>query len=156
MTNIVVLDGFTLNPGDLSWQELTAMGHCQIYDRTPADLIVPRAKGAQMVLTNKTVLEREELDQLPDLRYVGVLATGYDVVDIHAARQRGIPVANVPTYGTRSVAQMTFALLLRSQNCLITPHIAWATQAARQRLFDTAVANVRAFLQGRRENVVNP
>jgi glycerate dehydrogenase len=317
MTNIVVLDGFTLNPGDLSWQELTAMGRCQIYDRTPAELVVPRAEGAQIVLTNKTVLGREELEELPDLRYIGVLATGYDVVDIQAARQRGIPVANVPTYGTRSVAQMTFALLLeltqhvghhahtvregrwttnedfcywdyplieldgrtmgliglgrigqaagqlarafgmqvrgydpqvqtvegiewtelelllrtsdvvslhcpltednqhlidarrlammkstalllntsrgplideqaladaledgrlagaaldvlaseppradnpllRARNCLITPHIAWATQAARQRLFDTAVANVRAFLQGRRENVVNP
>ena len=316
MTNIVVLDGYTLNPGDLSWQALTAMGHCQIYDRTPADLIVRRSLGAQIVLTNKTVLMREVLEQLPDLRYIGVLATGYDVVDIHAASQRGIPVTNVPTYGTRSVAQMTFALLLeltqhvghhahtvrqgrwttsedfcywdhplieldgrtmgliglgrigqatgqlarafgmrvlgydpqirtvegiewtdwepllrtsdvvslhcpltedtqhlmdarrlammkstallintsrgplideqaladaledgrlagaaldvlaieppradnrllRAKNCLITPHIAWATQAARQRLLDTAVGNVRAFLQGRGENVVN-
>lgn len=317
MTYIVVLDGYTLNPGDLSWEGLTALGSCQVHDRTPADQIVCRATGAQIVLTNKTVLGREVLDQLPDLRYVGVLATGYDVVDVQAARQRGIPVTNVPSYGTRSVAQMAMALLLeltqhvghhaqtvregrwttnpdfcywdhplieldgrimglvglgrigratgrlarafgmrvlgydpqvrtvegiewteletllrtsdvvslhcpltedtqhlidarrlammkstalllntsrgplideaalaatldqgglagaaldvlaieppradnrllRAKNCLITPHIAWATQAARQRLLDTAVANVRAFLQGRQENVVNP
>ncbi len=317
MTNIVVLDGHTLNPGDLSWDELTAMGSCQIYDRTPVDLVVSRASGAQIVLTNKTVLGRDALEKLPDLRYVGVLATGYDMVDIQAAQARGIPVTNVPSYGTRSVAQMTFALLLeltqhvghhadtvrdgrwttnpdfcywdhplieldgrtmglvglgrigqatghlarafgmrvlgydphvrtvegiewtelepllrssdvvslhcpltestqhlidagrlalmkstafllntsrgplideaalahtldsgrlagaaldvlaiepppadnpllRARNCLITPHIAWATQAARQRLLDAAVANVRAFLHGRHENVVNP
>lgn len=112
MTRIVILDGYTLNPGDLSWDEFLALGDCRIYDRTPADCVAERARGAEIVLTNKTVLSREVLAQLPDLKYIGVLATGYNVVDIEAARERAIPVTNVPTYGTRSVAQMTFALLL--------------------------------------------
>jgi glycerate dehydrogenase len=118
MTKIVVLDGYTLNPGDLSWDGLHALGDCQIFDRTSADLIVPRARQAEIVLTNKTVLSREILAQLPKLKYIGVLATGYNVVDVVAARQRGIPVTHVPTYGTRSVAQMTFALLLE-----LTQHV---------------------------------
>jgi glycerate dehydrogenase len=118
MTRIVVLDGYTLNPGDLSWQGLFALGDCRIYDRTPADCLVERARDAEILLTNKTVLGQEVLERLPLLRYIGVLATGYNVVDVSAARQRGIPVTNVPTYGTRSVAQMTFALLLE-----LTQHV---------------------------------
>lgn len=109
---IVVLDGHTLNPGDLDWRELRVLGDCTIFDRTPPDLVVPRAAGAAVVLTNKTVLGREHIEQLPALRYIGVLATGYNVVDLGAARARGIVVTNVPAYSTCSVAQLTFALLL--------------------------------------------
>lgn len=109
---IVVLDGHTLNPGDLSWRELEALGHCQVHDRTPPPQVVERAAGADLVLTNKTVLTREQIGACPRLRYIGVLATGYNIVDVDAARERQVPVTNVPTYGTRSVAQMTIALLL--------------------------------------------
>lgn len=109
---IVVLDGYTLNPGDLSWQELEALADCTVHDRTPPDEVIGRAKGAEILLTNKTVLSGEVLDHLPDCRYVGVLATGYNVVDIGAATDRGIVVTNVPTYAARSVAQMVFAHVL--------------------------------------------
>lgn len=109
---IVVLDGHTLNPGDLSWSALEALGDCTIHAHTPAAEIVARAAGAPIVLTNKTPLSAATLAALPDLRYLGVLATGYNVVDVAAARARGIPVANVPLYGTASVAQHVFALLL--------------------------------------------
>ncbi len=112
MKNIVVLDGHTLNPGDLDWEALKALGKCEVFDRTPKDLIHSRAKYAEIVLTNKTPLSRDSLDELPRLKYIGVLATGYNVIDTEAARERGIIVTNVPTYGTRSVAQMTLALLL--------------------------------------------
>jgi len=110
--SIVVLDAHALNPGDLSWAPLMALGACQIYPRTPAELVVSRAADAMIALTNKTRLGETELDALPKLRYVGVLATGYDVIDARAAAARGIVVANVPAYSTDSVAQMTFALLL--------------------------------------------
>lgn len=110
--NIVILDGYTLNPGDLSWQELEKLGHVTIYDRTPPELILERAQGADILLTNKTPLRAEVLAKLPELRYIGVLATGYDVVDVNFAKERNIAVANVPGYGTDSVAQMVFALLL--------------------------------------------
>ena len=109
---IVVLDGHTLNPGDLSWSGLENLGVCTVHDRTPPDLVVERARGAAIVLTNKTIINADTIAQLPDLQYLGVLATGYNVVDIEAARRRGIPVTNVPAYSTRSVAQATFALLL--------------------------------------------
>jgi glycerate dehydrogenase len=109
---IVVLDGYALNPGDLSWQPLGSLGELEVFDRTPAELTVERARGATAVLTNKTALTAGVLDRLPDLRYIGVLATGYNVIDIEAARRRGIVVSNVPTYGTASVAQFVFALLL--------------------------------------------
>jgi len=109
---IVVLDGYTLNPGDLSWDTLKTLGPCEVYDRTEPTRVVERASGAEIVLTNKTVLTRMALVQLPQLRYVGVLATGYNVVDIEAARERGLCVTNVPAYGTPSVAQMVFAHLL--------------------------------------------
>ena len=109
---IVVLDGFTLNPGDLSWDELETLGECEIHDRTPANEVVKRATGAAIVLTNKTPVTGESISALPELKYIGVLATGYNIVDVAAARRRNIPVCNVPAYGTKSVAQHTFALLL--------------------------------------------
>ena len=109
---IVVLDGFTLNPGDLSWDGLQSLGTCAIHDRTPAAEVVDRAADAEIMLTNKALVSREAIERLPKLRYIGVLATGYNIVDVDAARAHGITVTNVPTYGTRSVAQMTFALLL--------------------------------------------
>lgn len=115
---IVVLDGHTLNPGDLSWTALEALGDCTIHAHTPTAEIVARAAGAPIILTNKTPLSAATLAALPDLRYIGVLATGYNVVDVAAARARGIPVANVPLYGTASVAQHVFALLLE-----LTQHV---------------------------------
>src|SRR5687767_10364592 len=104
--NIVVLDGYTLNPGDLDWSSLEQLGSCVIHDRTPRDLIVERAQDAEIVLTNKTFLARETILALPKLRYIGVLATGYNVVDTAAAGERNIPVTNVPGYSTQSVAQL--------------------------------------------------
>ncbi len=109
---LVVLDGHTLNPGDLDWAPLAALGELQVFDRTPPSEVVPRAREAEVVLTNKTVLDASALAALPRLRYLGVLATGYNVVDLEAARARGIPVTNVPGYSTPSVAQLTLALLL--------------------------------------------
>lgn len=110
--NIVVLDGYTLNPGDLSWDELAELGSLTVYERTAPEDVVTRAHDAELVLTNKTPLTRTMLEALPKLRYIGVLATGYNVVDIQAAGARGIIVTNVPTYGTSSVAQLVLALLL--------------------------------------------
>ncbi len=109
---IVVLDGYALNPGDLSWKDLESLGSCKIYDRTPPHLVAIRCKGAQIVFTNKTPISRKAIENLPGLKYIGVMATGYNIVDIESARKQGIPVTNVPTYGTQSVAQMVFALLL--------------------------------------------
>ena len=109
---IVVLDGYCLNPGDLSWRGLQAWGEVTVYDRTPPELLLERAAGADVLLTNKTPLGRAEMAELGALRYVGVLATGYNVVDVEAAREQGVVVTNVPTYGTDSVAQLTMALLL--------------------------------------------
>jgi glycerate dehydrogenase len=108
---IVVLDGFTLNPGDLTWEALSASGTCMIHDRTAREDILPRARDAEALLTNKTPLSRDTIAALPRLRYIGVLATGYDIVDVEAARERGIPVTNVPAYSTMSVAQVVFAHL---------------------------------------------
>ena len=113
---IVILDGFTANPGDLSWAELEALGQVTVYERTLPSETVARAAEADMVLTNKVVVSREVIDQLPHLKYIGVLATGYNVVDIEAAHQRGIIVTNVPAYSTESVAQMVFAHLLTVTN----------------------------------------
>ena len=110
MTKIVVLDGYSANPGDLSWKELDALGDVAVYERTkPAEIIV-RAADADIVLTNKVVLSKEIIAQLPKLRYVGVLATGYNVVDVKSAHERDIVVTNVPAYSTESVAQMVFAI----------------------------------------------
>lgn len=109
---IVVLDGYTVNPGDNPWEDVAALGDLTVYDRTPRDQIVERAKDADIVLTNKTPLSAETLEQLPALKFIGVLATGYNVVDVAAARARDIPVSNVPVYGTDAVAQFVFALVL--------------------------------------------
>jgi len=109
---ITVLDGYCLNPGDLSWDALRRIGELQVFDRTPAEQVVERTRGATAAFTNKTPLSAQTLEQLPDLRYIGVLATGYNVVDVEAAHRHHIVVANIPTYGTASVAQFVFALVL--------------------------------------------
>ena len=113
---IVILDGYTANPGDLSWKELETLGELVVYERTSADKTVARAADADVVLTNKVLITKEVMAQLPRLKYVGVLATGYNVVDIEAAHHRGIIVTNVPAYSTESVAQMVFAHLLTVTN----------------------------------------
>ncbi|HEY6987393.1 MAG TPA: D-2-hydroxyacid dehydrogenase [Bryobacteraceae bacterium] len=109
---IVVLDGHALNPGDLSWDALRQFGEVEVFDRSREEEAAERARGAQLVLVNKTPMPAGVLEVLPELRYIGVTATGYDIVDIETARRRGIVVTNVPTYGTESVAQFVFALLL--------------------------------------------
>ena len=113
---IIILDGYTANPGDLSWEALESIGELTVYDRTKPGETVERAKDADVVLTNKVCLRRQEIEQLPRLRYIGVLATGYNVVDLEAAKARGIVVTNVPAYSTESVAQMVFAHLLTVTN----------------------------------------
>ena len=109
---IVVLDGYTLNPGDLSWEGFESLGEVQVYNRTPAEKTVERIGDASVILTNKTAITKEILDQCPAIRYIGVLATGYNVVDVKAATQKGSVVTNIPSYGTDAVAQYAFALLL--------------------------------------------
>ena len=113
---ITVLDGYGLNPGDMSWDELKALGDAEIFDRTPREQVVERAKDSEIILTNKVKIDDEIMSQLPQLMYVGVLATGYNVVDVKAANKRGIIVTNIPTYSTDSVAQMTFAHILTISN----------------------------------------
>ena len=125
--NIVVLDGFTLNPGGLCWNDLKALGSCEIFDRTAPDQIPARCASAEIILTNKVPLAREMIAALPKLRYIGVLATGCNVVDTAAAREHGIAVTNVPDYSTRSVAQLTFALLLE-----LTHHTGHHAQTVRE------------------------
>ncbi|WP_277122815.1 D-2-hydroxyacid dehydrogenase [Bacteroides ndongoniae] len=109
---IVALDGYAANPGDLSWDELKALGECVIYDRTAPEEVLERAADAEVVLTNKVVITAEMMAALPQLKYIGVMATGYNIVDIDAARERGIIVTNIPSYSTASVAQMVFAHIL--------------------------------------------
>jgi glycerate dehydrogenase len=109
---IVILDGYTLNPGDLSWDKLEELGEVTIYERTPADQVVERARGAEVVFTNKTPINAEAIRQLTELKYIGILATGYNIVDTEQAKEKGIVVSNVPGYGTPSVVQLTFGLLL--------------------------------------------
>lgn len=113
---IVVLDGHTLNPGDLSWAPLAALGELAVHDRTAASLVVPRARGARVVLTNKTKISQAHLAELPGLKLVCILATGVNVIDLVSAKERGIVICNVPGYSTPSVAQTTFALLLELTN----------------------------------------
>lgn len=110
--NIVVLDGYAMNPGDMSWDELGAFGELTVYDRTPVELILERALDADAVFTNKTPLNRETIEKLPGLKYIGVLATGYNVVDVKAATEKGITVTNIPGYSTDDVAQFVMALVL--------------------------------------------
>ena len=109
---IVVLDGYTENPGDLSWEGFWQFGEVTVYDRTEEEEIINRIGDAQAVITNKTPITRETLNACPDIQYIGVLATGYNVVDTDAAKERGIPVCNIPTYGTAAVGQFAIALLL--------------------------------------------
>lgn len=124
--NIAVLDGYTLNPGDLSWDELKALGPYEIFDRTPPDEVAARAANAEIAITNKAVLHRPQIEAMPRLKYIGVTATGYNIVDVAAAKERGVIVTNVPAYGTRSVAQHTFALLLE-----LTQHAGHHAQTVR-------------------------
>ena len=114
--NICILDGFTLNPGDLDWSPISTLGNCTIYDRTEKSSVISRAENAEIILTNKVIIDAETMAQLPKLKYIGVLATGYNVVDIKAAKDRGIIVTNVPAYSTMSVAQMVFAHILNIAN----------------------------------------
>ena len=109
---IVVLDGYGLNPGDLSWEEMRALGELTVYDRTAPAELLERSAGAEVLITNKTVITAEDMAALPALKYIGVLATGYNIVDIQAAKARGIIVTNIPAYSTASVAQMVFAHIL--------------------------------------------
>jgi len=113
---IVILDGYAANPGDLSWKGLEELGSVIVYDRTKPSETVERAADAEIILTNKVIINRDIISQLPQLKYIGVLATGYNVVDIEAAHERGITVTNVPAYSTESVAQMVFAHLLTVTN----------------------------------------
>jgi glycerate dehydrogenase len=109
---IVILDGYTENPGDLSWDGFAELGDVTVYDRTPSDLIAQRIADADIVITNKTPLTAETIKNAEKMQYIGVLATGYNVVDVQAAKERGVVVTNIPTYGTDAVAQFVFALLL--------------------------------------------
>lgn len=120
---IVVLDGYTENPGDLSWDALAALGELAVYDRTPEAEILNRIGDAEVVITNKTPITRATLDACPNIRYIALLATGYNVVDVNAAKEKGIPVSNVPTYGTASVGQFAIAMLLE-----ICHHVAHHSQ----------------------------
>ncbi len=124
---IVVLDGYTENPGDLSWAGLEALGDVTVYDHTPFDQTIARIGGAEIILTNKSPITAEVIAACPALKYVGVLATGYNVVDVEAAKARGIVVTNIPTYGTQAVAQFVFALLLE-----ICHHVAHHNQAVQE------------------------
>ena len=124
--NIVVLDGYTLNPGDLNWEALKALGPCVIHERSTPEEVLKRAAEAQIAITNKVPLGREQIRALLKLRYIGVTATGYNIIDVVAAREQGITVTNVPAYGTRSVAQHTFALLLE-----LTQHVGQHSQSVR-------------------------
>ena len=113
---IVILDGHTANPGDLNWDEFIQLGECKVYERTLEAEVIERARDAEVLLTNKTIITAAAMAQLPALRYIGVLATGYNNVEVAAARARGIPVCNVPEYSTSAVAQAVFALLLELTN----------------------------------------
>ncbi len=112
MHKIVILDGYTENPGDLSWDAFASLGELTVYDRTSADSVAQRIGDAEIVYTNKTPVTRATLDACPNVRFIGVLATGYNIVDVAAAREKGISVANIPTYGTDAVGQFAIALLL--------------------------------------------
>lgn len=126
---IVVVDGYTLNPGDLNWDGLRALGECEIYERSTEAELLARSANAEILLTNKMEIRSHHMERLSQLRYVGVTATGYNIVDVAAARERKIIVTNVPAYGTASVAQMTFALLL--ELCHRTGHHAQTVREGR-------------------------
>ena len=113
---IVVLDGYALNPGDLSWKNLQGIGDCKIYDRTGPDEVLERSADAEVLITNKVVISKTLINQLPKLKYIGVTATGYNVVDVKAANENGIAVTNIPAYSTNSVAQLVFSHILNVAN----------------------------------------
>ena len=131
---IVVLDGYTENPGDLSWKDLEALGETTIYDRTPVELVEERIGDAEIVITNKTPIDKEIFEKCQNIKYVGVLATGYNVVDVNTAAEKGIPVCNIPTYGTTAVAQMVFALLLE-----ICHHVGTHSEAVKRGVWSNNV-----------------
>ena len=124
---IVVLDGFALNPGDLSWDALMPLGDVTVYERTHKDEVLEHAKDADILFTNKTLLRESQIEALPNLKYIGVLATGYNIVDVDYAKTKGIVVTNIPTYGTKSVAQFVFAHLLE-----ICHHVAEHSESVRR------------------------
>lgn len=124
---IVLLDGYASNPGDLTWDPLRELGELTVYDRTAPDQVVERARDAEIIVTNKVTLDRTLLEQLPQLRLICVLATGYNTIDTLAARERGITVCNVPAYSTDSVAQMVFAQILN-----LTNHVAHYARQTRE------------------------
>ncbi len=129
---IVILDGYTENPGDLSWEGFEALGEVTVYDRTPADKITERIGDAEIVVINKTPISRETLDVCKSIRYVGVLATGFNVVDIEACKEAGVIVSNIPTYGTDAVGQFAIALLLE-----ICHHVAHHSNAVHEGRWST-------------------
>lgn len=113
---IVVLDGFAMNPGDLSWKELSDLGECQLYDRTKPEDVFKRTSDAELIITNKVVIDKPLINKLPALKYIGVTATGYNIVDIQAAKEKNIVVTNIPAYSTDSVAQLVFSHILNVAN----------------------------------------
>jgi len=114
--NIVILDAYTSNPGDLSWEDFEKIGNLTVYDYTPKNKIIERAKDADIIIDNKVIINREIIEQLPKLKYIGLLSTGFNVIDSETAKEHGIIVTNVPTYSTAAVAQLTFALILETYN----------------------------------------
>ena len=151
---IVVLDGYAANPGDLSWEGLEALGQCVVYPRTSANELLERAADAEILLTNKVIINKEAMEALPRLKYIGVLATGYNVVDVEAARERGIVVTNIPAYSTPSVAQMVFAHILN-----ITQRVGHYADEARQGVWaacqDFSYSNTPLWeLQGKKIGIV--
>lgn len=124
---IVVLDGYTLNPGDISWDGLEALGELKVYNRTAPEEVIDRIGDAQIVYTNKTPITKETLNVCSQIKFIGVLATGYNIVDVAAAKEKGIPVTNIPTYGTDAVGQFAIALLLE-----ICHHIGYHSQAVHE------------------------
>jgi glycerate dehydrogenase len=151
---IVVLDGYSLNPGDLSWEPLAALGELTVHDRTPPDAILARAAGAPVILTNKTVVGEAVIRELPDLRYIGVLATGTNVVDRAAAHERGVIVTNVPDYGADSVAEHALSLMLEGVKHL-SAHLGAVRDGgwSRQSDFSFTVAPIR-LLAGKTLGIV--
>ncbi|GFO63803.1 D-2-hydroxyacid dehydrogenase [Geomonas paludis] len=151
---IVVLDGYTLDPGDNPWDEVAAFGELVVYDRTPEELVLERCRGAQIVLTNKTRLSAATMKQLPEVRLICVLATGYNVVDLAQSAQLGIPVVNVPEYGSDSVAQHTIALLLEMTNRVAQYHAAVQRGEWSRSVDFTLVAQPLTELKGRSLGIV--
>lgn len=127
MNKIVILDGYSLNPGDLSWEKIESLGTTTLYDRTSEDMILERIKGANIIITNKTPLKKDVLEKCPEIEYIGVLATGYNVVDIEYCKKSNIVVTNIPTYGTEAVSQHVFALILE-----LTNHVAEHSMKAKE------------------------